>query len=240
MKLAAVLLALSVGACDAIPAGSAAANDGDVRSADFPKAARPVASIVSDRWSTEEARDRVNEADVVMAIAGITPGMTVADIGAGEGYYTIRLSERVGPTGRVLAQDIVPEYRNKLAERVTRYNLDNVSVKLGLPADPKLPANSFDRIFLVHMYHEVSDPFEFLWRLRPALRVGGRVIIVDAKRPISAHGTPPTLLDCEMKAVGYRRVDFQDMPKIGGYLAAFEASGKRPEPTRIKPCEQAE
>ncbi len=238
MKVAAVLLALGAVSCDALPSASPGPHDAQVKSEDFPKAARPVASIVSDRWSTEEARDRVNEADVVMAIAGITPGMTVADIGAGEGYYTIRLAERVGASGRVLAQDIFPAVRDKLAERVTRYNLDNVSVKLGLPADPKLPANSFDRIFLVHMYHEVSDPFEFLWRLRPALRVGGRVIIVDAKRPTSAHGTPPALLDCEMKAVGYRRVDFQDMPKIGGYLAAFEASGKRPEPSSIKPCEQ--
>jgi ubiquinone/menaquinone biosynthesis C-methylase UbiE len=238
MKFAAVFLAISVGACDAIPSTVPNAKDDEVQSADFPKAARPVASIVSDRWSTEEARDRVNEADVVMAIAGITPGMTVADIGAGEGYYTIRLAERVGPTGRVLAQDIFPKVRDKLAERVTRYNLDNVSVKLGLPTDPKLPANSFDRIFLVHMYHEVSDPFEFLWRLRPALRVGGRVIIVDAKRPTSEHGTPPKLLDCEMRAVGYRRVDFQDMPKIGGYLAAFEASGRRPDPKSIKPCDQ--
>ena len=238
MKAAAVFLMLSVGACDAIPSSAPSTSDASARSEDFPKAARPVSSIVSDRWSTEEARDRVNEADVVMSIAGITPGMTVADIGAGEGYYTIRLAERVGASGRVLAQDIFPAVRDKLAERVTRYNLDNVSVKLGLPADPKLPNNSFDRIFMVHMYHEISDPFEFLWRLRPALRVGGRVIIVDAKRPTSSHGTPPALLDCEMKAVGYRRVDFQDMPKIGGYLAAFEASGKRPEPGRIRPCRQ--
>ena len=66
------------------------------RPAPFPAADRPVAHIVSSRWSNEEARDRVREADTVMDLAGIRPGMTVADIGAGEGYYTIRLAQRVG------------------------------------------------------------------------------------------------------------------------------------------------
>lgn len=202
----------------------------------FPPPGRPVASIVSDRWSNEEDRDRVNEAENVMDMAGIRPGMTVADIGAGEGYYTIRLAERVGPKGRVLAQDIVPEVRDALAERVNRERLDNVSVKLGEPADPMLPPNSFDRIFLVHMYHEIEAPYEFLWRLRPALAPGGQVIVVDANRPTQQHGTPPKLLECEFQAVGYRLVERQSMPKAGGYLAIFEASGQRPEPEAIKPC----
>src|SRR3546814_7970466 len=77
--------------------------------------------------------------------AGIAPGMTVADIGAGQGYYTVRLANRVGAEGRVLAEDIVPQVRDALAERVARERLDNVSVRLGEPADPKLPPNSFDR-----------------------------------------------------------------------------------------------
>ena len=236
MRLAAGLVLIALAACDVVPGNPRALPDADVASSEFPKASRPVAPIVADRWSTEEARDKVSEADSVMDIAGITEGMTVADIGAGEGYYTIRLAARVGPTGRVVGQDIIPDVRNKLAARVTRESLDNVSVKLGLATDPKLPANSFDRIFLVHMYHEVSEPFEFLWRLRPSLRVGGRVIVVDSKRIPSEHGTPPSLLDCEMRAVGYRRVDYQEMPKAGGFLAAYEASGKRPEPGAIKAC----
>jgi SAM-dependent methyltransferase len=111
-----------------------------------------------------------------------------------------------------------------------------VSVKLGEPADPKLPENSFDRIFLVHMYHEITEPYEFLWRLRPALRPGGRVVVVDADRPTSQHGTPPALLDCEFGAVGYSRVDRQMMPQIGGYLTMYEARGPRPEPDAIRAC----
>ena len=223
---------LLLAACD----GPVAVTARDSEPGPFPAADRPVAPIVSDRWSTEEARDRVNEAETVMDRAGIAPGMTVADIGAGEGYYTIRLATRVGDDGRVLAQDIVPEVRDALAERVNRERLDNVSVKLGEPADPMLPANSFDRILLVHMYHEIEEPYEFLWRLRPALVAGGRVIVVDANRPTAQHGTPPALLDCEFAAVGYRRIDRQAMPTAGGYLAIFEAAGPRPEPETIRPC----
>jgi len=205
----------------------------------FPAADRPVATIVSSRWSNEESRDRLNEADAVMDRAGIKKGMTVADIGAGEGYYTIRLAARVGKDGRVLAEDIVPKVRDDLATRVSRERLDNVSVRLGLPADPRLPENSFDRVFMVHMYHEIESPYEFLWRLRPALKPGGQVIVVDGDRPTQNHGTPPDLLKCEFAAVGYQLVSIQQMPSAGGYIAIFEAEGDAPEPQTIKACKSA-
>lgn len=202
----------------------------------FPAADRPVASIVSARWSNEEERDRLNEAAAVMDGARIRPGMTVADIGAGEGYYTIRLASRVGKDGRVLAEDIFPAVRDSLAERVARQRLENVSVRLGRPADPRLPANSFDRVLMVHMYHEIAQPYEFLWRMRPALRPDGLVVVVDANRTTPNHGTPPALLRCEFEAVGYRQVSFDNMPSAGGYLATFQPVGARPEPDAIKPC----
>lgn len=203
----------------------------------FPAAARPVASITSDRWSDEDSRDKAGESVEVMDRAGVRPGMTVADIGAGEGYYTIRLAARVGEKGRVLAQDIVPDVRDALAERVGRERLDNVSVKLGTPDNPGLPPASFDRVFLVHMYHEIASPYAFLWNLRPAVKPGGRIIVVDADRPTNQHGTPPALLECEFAAVGYRKVDFLPKPSAGGYFAAFEPVGERPEPGAIKACE---
>lgn len=202
----------------------------------FPAADRPVARIVSSRWSNEEDRDRKNEAGEVMDKAGINPGMTVADIGAGEGYYTIRLAERVGETGRVLAEDIIPAVRDALAERVTRERLQSVSVRLGQPNDPKLPDNSFDRVLMVHMYHEIAQPYEFLWRMRPSLKADGLVIVVDADRATQNHGTPPALLKCEFAAVGYRLVATDDMPSAGGYVAAFRPVGPRPEPSAIKGC----
>lgn len=222
-----------LGACDAapLPIGNHSADR-----ITFPAADRPVASIVSARWSTEEARDRLNEAEAVMDRARIEKGMTIADIGAGEGYYTIRLAQRVGADGRVLAEDIVPEVRDALAARVSRERLDNVSVRLGEPADPKLPANSFDRVLMVHMYHEIADPYEFLWRMRPALKPGGLVVVVDADRATQNHGTPPALLACEFAAVGYRQVAREPMASAGGYIALFEAAGPRPEPSAIKAC----
>lgn len=202
----------------------------------FPKAHRPVAPIVSDSFSTEDARDRVGEAEEVMRLAGIRSGMSVADIGAGEGYYTVRLSPMVRPGGRVLAEDIVPATRYRLAVRVQRENLDNVAVRLGLPADPKLPANSFDRIFLVHMYHEVTQPYEFLWNLREGLKDGGLVIVVDAKRAVKRHGTPPKLLLCEFAAVGLKPVTTSSLGGSDSYFASFKAVGPRPEPAAIKGC----
>jgi SAM-dependent methyltransferase len=221
-------------ACSGAPANQANNSADPVQG--FPRADRPVASIVSSRWSNEEARDRLNEAGEVMDQAGIRPGMTVADIGAGEGYYTIRLSKRVGKEGRVLAEDIVPAVRDALANRVGRERLDNVFVRLGLPADPRLPENSFDRVLMVHMYHEIDSPYEFLWHLRPSLRGAGQVIVVDADRPTQYHGTPPELLRCEFAAVGYRQVAMHQMPSAGGYLAIFQAFGPRPDPQSIRPC----
>ena len=204
---------------------------------EFPAANRDVAPIVGDSFSTEDARDRVGEADAVIAFAGITPGMSVADIGAGEGYYTVRLSRVVGPRGRVLAEDIVPATRDQLALRVNRENLDNVAVLLGQPEDPKLPEASFDRIFLVHVYHEVDQPYEFLWNLRRGLKPGGMIIVVDADRPVKRHGTPPALLDCEFAALGLRRVREAPLEGADAYMAAFGAATSLPEPAAINPCQ---
>lgn len=238
MTLRAVVLAamLAVAGCG----GNGGADDGRPEtSREFPKAFRPVTALGSSEFSTEVQRDTVKEAQWVMDLANIKPGMTVADIGAGNGYYTIRLAERVGPKGRVLAQDIDRDVLHRLGLRVERERLDNVAIKLGYPDNPNLPKASFDRIFLVHMYHEVSEPYAFLWRLRPALRADGKVIVVDTDRPTDRNGTPPALLFCEFSAVGFRLVQFVRKPEIQGYYAEFEAAGERPAPNAITPCSTA-
>jgi predicted methyltransferase len=207
------------------------------RKSEFPAVGRDVAPIVGDSFSTEDARDRVGEAEAVIAFAGVTPGMSVADIGAGEGYYTMRLSRAVGPRGRVLAEDIVSATRDRLALRVNRENLGNVAVRLGLPEDPKLPPASFDRIFLVHMYHEVDRPYEFLWHLRQGLKPGGMIVVVDADRPVKRHGTPPALLDCEFASVGLSRTREAPLEAADSYMALFRVDRPLPEPSAIKPCQ---
>lgn len=226
--LMAFLLLLSLASCRAEPQAGA-----------FPPAGRDIAPIVGDSYSTEDTRDRIGEAEEVMRLAGVAPAMSIADVGAGEGYYTVRLSPIVGPRGRVLAQDIVPETRDRLAQRVQRENLDNVAVRLGQPSNPLLPARSFDRIFLVHMYHEVTEPYEFLWHLRDGLKDGGLVIVVDADRPVKRHGMRPKQLICEFAAVGLSPARTSRLAGSDAYFIAFKASAPRPEPAQIKPCGKA-
>jgi SAM-dependent methyltransferase len=203
----------------------------------FPKAHRAVAPIVGDTFSTEDARDRVGEAEAVMQLAGVKAGMRVADVGAGEGYYTVRLAPLVGPKGRVLAEDIIPETRDALSERVQREKLDNVAVKLGTPDNPMLPMQSFDRGFLVHMYHEVQSPYAFLWHMRDGVKPDGLVIVVDSNRPTQRHGIPPAQLKCEFAALGLQPVKFATLTGGEAYFMAFRIAAPRPEPASIKPCE---
>ncbi len=234
-----VLLSMAVllGGCGVGKGESDAAKKSAAR--EFPQADRPISKAGSNAFSTEVKRDEMNEAQTVMALADIKEGMTVADIGAGEGYYTSRLGVRVGKKGRVLAQDIDSAALERLGQRVERERLDNVSIKLGAPDDPRLPPASFDRIFLVHMYHEVGEPYAFLWRLRPALRPGGRVIVVDTDRATDQHGIPPPLLFCEFGALGFRLTEFVRKPELQGYYAQFEAADARPAAAAIRPCRQA-
>ncbi|WP_086617189.1 class I SAM-dependent methyltransferase [Erythrobacter tepidarius] len=231
-----MLLCLAVpllGGCDPIiPVTAELPEDAEA----FPKPDRPVAKVVSNQFATEDTRDERNEAQVVMDLADIRTGMTVADIGAGEGYYTVRLAERVGSDGRVLAQDISREALERLGRRVERERLENISIKLGEPADPQLPPDSFDRIFMVHMYHEVTDPYAFLWRMWPALNAEGQIIVVESESPVGQHGLPHRLLFCEFEAVGYVLVEYIERPDIKGYFARFQRGAKRTEPHAIKPC----
>ena len=166
----------------------------------FPNPDRPVANIVSPIWHDERERDAAGEPRQLVRLLGIKSGMTVADIGAGSGYYVVRLSPIVGPRGRIIAEDVVPEYLRELRRRVRALGLRNVAISLGEPHDPRLPPDSLDIAILVHMYHEIAQPYALLYNLVPALKSGARVGILDAFKPISEHGTPPSLLRCELAA----------------------------------------
>jgi len=224
-RAAAAALILALGACRA-----------ESSQPQFPRAERKVSPIVGDAFSTEDARDRVGEAEQVIELADVKPGMSVADVGAGEGYYTVRLARVVGRRGRVLAEDIMPDVRDALSERVQREQLDNVAVKLGAPDNPMLPNRSFDRVFLVHMYHEVQSPYAFLWHMRDGLKADGSVVVVDSNRATDRHGIPPQQLRCEFAAVGLKSLHFEELPSAEAYLMTFRAVGERPAPEKIKPC----
>jgi predicted methyltransferase len=227
-------LALAFAACKPVEKAS----DRPQSSLEFPRADRAVSLAGDTQFSNEAARDEAGEATKLMDWAAIKPGMTVADIGAGEGYYTVRLAARVGEKGRVLAQDINRGALERLGQRIDRDRLDNVAIKEGGIDDPRLPQNSFDRIFMVHMYHEVTEPYAFIWRMRGTLKPGGQVIVVDRDRATNKHGIPPKLLFCEFAAVGYRLMEFAERPEVGAYFARFELRGKAPAPAEIKTCRE--
>jgi len=193
-----------------------------IAASEFPAPRRPISSIVSPQWSDEATRDAAHEADTVMALLGMRAGQAVADIGAGSGYYVARMARRVGNSGVVYGQDIMPRYLRYLRERVDRDELTNVRLVRGDPHDPRLPAKSVDLVTMIHMYHEIEQPFGLLANLIPALRPGARIAILDMDRRTDQHGTPPALLRCEMALVGYRQESFHDLD-VDGYVAIFSA-----------------
>ena len=204
----------------------------------FPPPQRPVADIVSPTRSTEQKRDAAGEFDAVARILRLKSGMTVGDIGAGSGYYATRLSPLVGPSGLVIAQDVKRSYLAQLAARLDRSKLANVKLALGHAHDPRLPPRSLDAAILAHVYHEVAQPYGFLYNLAPALKSGAQLAIIDLDKPVGHHGTPPALLRCELAAVGYREVSFHVLPADSGYLAVFEAPdvATLPSPSTIEDC----
>jgi predicted methyltransferase len=206
----------------------------------FPKPDRPVADIISPIWRDEAARDAVDETGQVVRFLDIKTGMSIADIGAGSGYYTVRLSPVVGAGGRIIAQDVQSDYLQGLSKRVHDLALGNVTIGLGEPHDPRLPAQSIDVAILVHMYHEIAQPYALLYNLILALKPGGRVGIVDATAGTAEHGTPPKLLRCELAAVGYREIGFHKLQGSDAYLAIFApppAEG-RPAPGSMVACKE--
>ncbi|MBW8815498.1 MAG: methyltransferase domain-containing protein [Caulobacterales bacterium] len=229
----ATLVALA--ACDR-PAGGEGAQAAARTAAGFPRPDRPVAGIVSADWSSGPDRDVADESGQLIRDLGIRPGMAVADIGAGSGYHTLKLSPAVGDKGVVYAEDIVESYISGLRREAVARGLANVRIVVGKPDDPKLPKGAIDRAVLVHMYHEIENPYALLWNLAPSLKPGGRVGVIDLDRPTPSHGTPPALLKCEFEAVGYKELSFTQMEGGVGYLAVFEAPKSRPKPRAIQPC----
>ena len=199
----------------------------------FPQPQRDVARIVSPVWADEASRDRAGEAATVIRLTGIKAGQTVADIGAGSGYYTMRVAPVVGPTGKVIAQDITSAYLGKLKARVREAGFKNVHFVLGSPLDPHLPPGRVDIALLIHMYHEISQPYAILYKIRGSLRPDGRVAIVDLDRPSGEHGMPKALLVCEVKAVGFELVSITELEP--GYLAIFKP-GEKVDPASVKAC----
>lgn len=149
----------------------------------------------------------------VMDILSIGQGKAVADIGAGSGWFTVRAAKRVGETGIVYAVDINPEATQYIDERVHKENLANVKTILSQPDDPLLPAHSIDCVLLLKTYHEVAQPVVLLRNLRPALRPGAKVGIIDRNGNGEDHGVGRDVVIREANKAGYHLVDQYDFVK---------------------------
>ncbi|MFW6124627.1 MAG: class I SAM-dependent methyltransferase [Pirellulales bacterium] len=133
-------------------------------------------------WLERPERQQTEQPDRLLDAMQISPGATVADIGAGSGYFSLRLARRVGPEGRVLAVDIQKEMLALLAQNQKNAGLDNIVGILGTASDPKLPAREVDLVLMVDAYHEFAYPMEMLRHIRRSLKRDGRVVFVEYRK----------------------------------------------------------
>jgi SAM-dependent methyltransferase len=131
-----------------------------------------------------ERSERIQEENPGLALdkIGIRKGEIVADVGAGSGYYTALLAARVGPAGKVYANDVQPEMLDILRDRIRREKLTNVVPVLGSESDPHLPDGAFDLILMVDVYHEFAQPQRMLQKLKSALKPSGRLVLLEYRK----------------------------------------------------------
>jgi len=155
-------------------------------------------------------RDERLHINQVMDILAITPAKSVADIGAGSGWFTVRAARRVGNTGRVYAVDINPTAIQYINERIQKEQLANVKTILGKSGDPELPPNAIDAVLLLKTYHEVAEPVTLLRNLRAALKPGARVGVIDRDGNGEDHGVHKNIVLREANDAGYRLLEEHD------------------------------
>jgi ubiquinone/menaquinone biosynthesis C-methylase UbiE len=161
-------------------------------------------------WLVRPEREAEEQPDAALDAIGIAKGSTVADVGAGAGYLTWRLAERVGPTGKVYGNDIQPQMLDLLRRNMQQRKLANVETVLGTVDDPKLPHAGVDLVLLVDVYHEFSEPQAMLRHIRDSLRPDGRLVLLeyrgeDPKVPIRPeHKMTVVQVKAELEPEGFR------------------------------------
>lgn len=160
------------------------------------------------------SRDSWQRPDDIIAALGLSTGSRVADVGAGDGYFTMRLAQAVGSVGRVLAVDIEQKMLDALKQLVEKEKLSNVDLIRAEPDNPRLPSDSLDAVLIVHAYHEMVEHATILGHIRKALRPAGRLVIVEQitdklrdeqrARQVKAHELAPEYVVGELHAAGFR------------------------------------
>jgi len=172
-------------------------------------------------------RDQKLHIDRVMDLLDIAPGKSVADIGAGSGWFTMRAAVRVSPSGQVYAEDINSEAIDYIKKRAANEKLANVHTILGEVNDTKLPHSSIDAVLILKTYHEFAHPVPLMKRIRASLRPGAKVGIIDRNGNGTDHGIMPDVVEREMAQAGFHRVGKYDFTKDDGqdYFLIFAADG---------------
>ena len=133
-------------------------------------------------WLERSERAFEEEPDKALDALGPLAGLTVADVGAGSGYFTVRLSARVGSQGRVYANDLQPEMLKMLDARLATEHVRNVTLVQGAIDNPRLPPSSIDLVLMVDVYHELSEPQKMLRAIRASLKPGGRLVLLEYRK----------------------------------------------------------
>jgi SAM-dependent methyltransferase len=191
--------------------------------------ARPVSEPYTGDLSIFEGkdRDRKLQIDRVMDILGVREGASVADIGAGSGWFTVRAARRVGERGQVYAVEINQDYLDYIARRAERESLGNIRTVLGQADDPRLPPASVDAVLILKTYHEVQEPIALLRHLRAALKPAGRLGIIDRNGGGGDHGIARDDVVREAERAAFRLVEEHDFvkPDDEDYFLVFELKG---------------
>lgn len=142
----------------------------------------PVMGVAGADWLDRPEREQEENPELALNSIGLRPGMIVADIGAGTGYMSLRMAKRVGPNGKVFANDIQPEMLRRLRQNADNAKLKNIETVLGTDVDPKLPAGQLDLVLLVDVYHEFSQPQIMLRKIRETLKPSGRLVLLEYRK----------------------------------------------------------
>lgn len=211
LSVAAVLVMASMGAAQSSPPTSA------------PR--RPTSPPYTGDLSIFDSPGREQRLQIsrVMDILGVQAGKSVADIGAGSGWFTVLAARRVGSSGMVYAVDINPEAVQHIQQRVHKESLFNVKTFLSQSDDPKLPKDAVDAVLLLKTYHEVANPVALLANLRSSLKAGAKVGVIDRNGDGTNHGVGRQVVVEEAARAGYRLLETYDFVKPDGmdYFLVF-------------------